>query len=54
MTQIQTAAQQAELDASVVVVGAGQAGLSVSHQLTSLGVDHVVLARHRSRHDAIQ
>jgi putative flavoprotein involved in K+ transport len=29
----------------VVVVGAGQAGLAVSHELTSLGVDHVVLER---------
>ncbi|HEY7281483.1 MAG TPA: NAD(P)-binding domain-containing protein [Actinomycetota bacterium] len=27
----------------VVVVGAGQAGLSTSHELTRLGVDHVVL-----------
>jgi len=29
----------------VVVVGAGQAGLSVSHELTHAGVDHVVLER---------
>lgn len=32
-------------DESVVVVGAGQAGLSVSHQLSAAGVDHVVLER---------
>jgi len=30
---------------SVVVVGAGQAGLSVSHELTARGVEHVVLER---------
>ena len=32
---------------SVVVIGAGQAGLSVSRQLTGFGVDHVVLERAR-------
>ena len=31
----------------VVVVGAGQAGLSVSHELTQAGVEHVVLERGR-------
>jgi putative flavoprotein involved in K+ transport len=31
----------------VVVVGAGQAGLAVSHELTDAGVDHVVLERGR-------
>jgi len=31
----------------VVVVGAGQAGLSISHELTQSGVDHVVLERGR-------
>lgn len=31
----------------VVVVGAGQAGLAVSHELTRAGVDHVVLERDR-------
>jgi putative flavoprotein involved in K+ transport len=31
----------------VVVVGAGQAGLSISHELTHAGVDHVVLERTR-------
>lgn len=31
----------------VVVVGAGQAGLSISHELTHAGVDHVVLERSR-------
>ncbi|MDQ4034152.1 MAG: NAD(P)-binding domain-containing protein [Actinomycetota bacterium] len=34
-------------DVPVVVVGAGQAGLAVSHELTALGVDHVVLERAR-------
>ena len=29
----------------VVVIGAGQAGLSVSHELSAAGVDHVVLER---------
>jgi putative flavoprotein involved in K+ transport len=32
---------------SFVVIGAGQAGLAVSHQLLSLGVEHVVLERDR-------
>ena len=31
----------------VVVIGAGQAGLAVSHELTALGVEHVVLERGR-------
>src|SRR6266700_3717508 len=31
----------------VVVIGAGQAGLAVSHELTGLGVEHVVLERGR-------
>jgi len=31
----------------VVVIGAGQAGLAISHELTGLGVDHVVLERGR-------
>jgi putative flavoprotein involved in K+ transport len=30
---------------NVLVVGAGQAGLAVSHELTALGVEHVVLER---------
>ena len=32
---------------SVVVIGAGQAGLAVSHLLTAASVDHVVLERGR-------
>src|SRR5204863_9953565 len=32
---------------SVVVIGAGQAGLAVSHELTKLGVEHLVLERAR-------
>jgi hypothetical protein len=32
----------------VVIIGAGQAGLSVSKQLTDVGVDHVVLERGRT------
>jgi putative flavoprotein involved in K+ transport len=31
----------------VVIVGAGQAGLAVSHELTQAGVAHVVLERGR-------
>ena len=31
----------------VVVIGAGQAGLAASHDLTRHGVDHVVLERNR-------
>jgi hypothetical protein len=31
----------------VIVIGAGQAGLAASHELTSLGVEHVVLERGR-------
>ena len=33
-----------------MVVGGGQAGLSVSHCLTRRGVDHIVLERHRIAH----
>jgi putative flavoprotein involved in K+ transport len=32
-------------DHSVVVIGAGQAGLAVSHELTVLGIEHLVLER---------
>jgi putative flavoprotein involved in K+ transport len=32
-------------DHSVVVIGAGQAGLAVSHELTVLGVEHLLLER---------
>ncbi len=35
------------LDADVVIVGAGQAGLSVSHELAVAGIEHVVLERGR-------
>src|SRR6478752_5865371 len=31
--------------ANVVVIGAGQAGLSISHELSARGVEHVVLER---------
>jgi len=34
-------------DADVVIVGAGQAGLSLSHELEAAGVDHLVLERGR-------
>src|ERR1700674_4641960 len=34
-------------DANVVIVGAGQAGLSVSHELAAAGVEHIVLERGR-------
>ena len=33
--------------ASVVVVGAGQAGLAVSYELTARGIEHLVLERAR-------
>lgn len=33
--------------ADIVVIGGGQAGLAVSHELTELGVEHVVLERDR-------
>jgi putative flavoprotein involved in K+ transport len=32
------------------VIGGGQAGLSMSHQLTARSIDHVVLERHRIAH----
>lgn len=32
---------------SVLVIGAGQAGLAISHELTALGVEHTVLERGR-------
>ena len=34
-------------ESPVVVVGAGQAGLAVSYELTARGIDHVVLERDR-------
>jgi putative flavoprotein involved in K+ transport len=34
-------------DADVVIVGAGQAGLSLSHELATAGVEHIVLERGR-------
>jgi putative flavoprotein involved in K+ transport len=36
---------------SVVVVGGGQAGLSISHCLKQRGIDHVVLEKHRVGHE---
>jgi putative flavoprotein involved in K+ transport len=38
-------------DQRVVVIGAGQAGLAVSHLLCRRGVDHLVLERHRVGHE---
>ena len=35
---------------SVVVVGGGQAGISVSHYLQNLGIDHVVYEKNQSMH----
>jgi putative flavoprotein involved in K+ transport len=35
---------------SVVIVGGGQAGLSVSHYLKQRGIDHLVLEKHRAMH----
>ncbi|HSI57222.1 MAG TPA: MSMEG_0569 family flavin-dependent oxidoreductase [Ideonella sp.] len=35
---------------SVAIVGGGQAGLSMSHCLQALGVDHVVLEKHHAMH----
>jgi putative flavoprotein involved in K+ transport len=32
-------------DIPAIVIGAGQAGLVVSHELTALGIDHVILER---------
>jgi putative flavoprotein involved in K+ transport len=36
---------------SVVVVGGGQAGLSMSYLLKQMGIDHVVLEKHRIAHE---
>jgi len=36
---------------SVVIVGGGQAGLSMSYCLTQRGIDHVVLERQRVGHE---
>jgi putative flavoprotein involved in K+ transport len=36
---------------SVVVIGGGQAGLSMSYCLSQRGIDHVVLERHRVGHE---
>ena len=35
---------------SVIIVGGGQAGLSLSWHLKDLGIDHVVLEKHRASH----
>src|ERR1700720_1486142 len=35
------------VDADVIIVGAGQAGLSLSHELATAGVEHLVLERGR-------
>jgi len=35
---------------SVIIVGGGQAGLSLSWHLKDLGIDHVVLEKHRAGH----
>jgi putative flavoprotein involved in K+ transport len=35
---------------SVVIVGGGQAGLSMSHTLTQRGIDHLVLEKHSAAH----
>ncbi|HSI48833.1 MAG TPA: MSMEG_0569 family flavin-dependent oxidoreductase [Ideonella sp.] len=35
---------------SVLIVGGGQAGLSLSHHLQSAGVDHLVLEKHKAMH----
>ncbi len=35
---------------SVAIVGGGQAGLSVSHYLQGLGIDHTVIEKHRALH----
>jgi putative flavoprotein involved in K+ transport len=35
---------------SVIVVGGGQAGLAMSYQLKTRGIDHVVLEKHRIAH----
>jgi putative flavoprotein involved in K+ transport len=43
MSNVSAAMEQTE----VAVVGAGQAGLAISHELTGLGVDHIVLERGR-------
>ena len=38
-------------EVEVAVIGAGQAGLSVSWQLARRGIDHVVLEAHRAGHE---
>jgi putative flavoprotein involved in K+ transport len=44
---VQVSAREWLGDARVMVIGAGQAGLAVSHELSALGVGHVVLERAR-------
>ena len=45
MTEARENAMAVDMD--VAVIGAGQAGLSLSHELTHAGVEHVVLERHQ-------
>ncbi|MCE4555339.1 MSMEG_0569 family flavin-dependent oxidoreductase [Pelomonas cellulosilytica] len=42
--------QPSSFDHQVVIVGGGQAGLSISHYLQQYGIDHVVLEKHRALH----
>ena len=35
---------------SVLIVGGGQAGLSLSHYLKQRSIEHVVLEKHRAMH----
>ncbi len=37
-------------DHQVIIVGGGQAGLSISHYLQLQGIDHLVLEKHRAMH----
>ncbi|MFT7773755.1 MSMEG_0569 family flavin-dependent oxidoreductase [Roseateles sp.] len=37
-------------DHQVIIVGGGQAGLSISHYLQQVGIDHLVLEKHRAMH----
>lgn len=45
------AARLAGAHYSVAVIGGGQAGLSVSHELRERGIDHVIVEAHRVGHE---
>jgi putative flavoprotein involved in K+ transport len=49
-SNIETASARADGHYSVLVVGGGQAGLSISYYLKQAGIDHLVFEKHTVTH----